>query len=250
MAIGNAIGVVSLYHIERLRRLDFANLSEIDQQRIRYRDLLVRILPQSIADRLQRGEAGIADRFDETTVLFADLVGFTTIASRHAPEQVVAFLDRVFASFDMLVEKHGAEKIKTIGDAYMVASGVPTARSDHACAIADLALEMREAALRAKPLDGAEVQLRIGIASGPVVAGVIGDKRFSYDLWGDTVNVASRMESFGIPGHIQVCENTCRQLAGDYDLTPRGDIEIKGLGTVKTWYLIGRKNAGAGKSPS
>ena len=173
IAIGNAIGGASLYHIERLRRLDFANLREIDAQRGRYRDLLVRILPQPIADRLQQGEAGLADRFDEVTVLFADLVGFTSIAARHAPEDVVAFLDRVFAAFDTLVDKYGVEKIKTIGDAYMVASGVPATRPDHAAAVADLALDMLVAVQAVKPLDG-EVRLRIGISSGPVVAGVIG----------------------------------------------------------------------------
>jgi adenylate cyclase len=242
MAIGNAIGAASLYHIERLRRLDFANLREIDAQRGRYRNLLVRILPQSIADRLQRGEARLADRFDEATVLFADLVGFTSTSSHHEPEHVVAFLDRTFAAFDSLVEKYGVEKIKTIGDAYMVASGVPAPRADHAAAMADLALDMLTAASVVPPLDG-QVQVRIGISSGPVVAGVIGDKRFGYDLWGDTVNVASRMESFGVPGRIQVSEQTFRRLADRYDFAPRGEIEVKGRGSMETWYLIGRKSA-------
>jgi len=241
MAIGNAIGAVSLYHIERLRRLDFANLREIDAQRGRYRHLLTRILPQSIADRLQRGETHLADRFDEATVLFADLVGFTSTSAHHAPEHVVAFLDRVFASFDAMVEKHGVEKIKTIGDAYMVASGVPATRADHASAVANLALDMLAAARSVQPLDGVQVQLRIGISSGPVVAGVIGDKRFGYDLWGDTVNVASRMEAYGVPGRIQVSEETFRRLADRYDLAPRGEIEIKGLGPIPTWYLLGCK---------
>lgn len=240
MAIGNAIGAASLYHIERLRRLDFANLREIDAQRGRYRNLLVRILPQSIADRLQRGESNLADRFDEATVLFADLVGFTSTSAHHAPEHVVAFLNRIFASFDILVEKYGVEKIKTIGDAYMVASGVPATRPDHASAVANLALDMLTAAQSIQPLDG-QVQLRIGISSGPVVAGVIGDKRFGYDLWGDTVNVASRMEAFGVPGRIQVSEQAFRRLEDRYDLAPRGEIEIKGLGPMATWYLLGRK---------
>ena len=173
-------------------------------------------------------------------MLFADLVGFTSISAHHAPEHVVAFLDRVFASFDALVEKYGVEKIKTIGDAYMVASGVPATRPDHAAAVADLALDMLAAAQSIQPLDG-QVQLRIGISSGPVVAGVIGDKRFGYDLWGDTVNVASRMEAFGVPGRIQVSEETFRRLADRYDLAPRGEIEIKGLGPMPTWYLLGCK---------
>jgi adenylate cyclase len=240
-AIANAVGGVSLYHIERLRRRDFANLREIDAQRGRYRGLLVRILPQSIADRLQQGETGIADRFNESTVLFADVVGFTPAAAHHAPEDVVAFLDRVFASFDALVEKHGAEKIKTIGDAYMVASGVPSARTDHAVTVADLALDMLDAVRSIPPLDRTRVDIRIGIGSGPVVAGVIGDKRFGYDLWGDTVNVASRMEAYSLPGHIQVSEEAYRHLADSHVLEPRGEIEVKGLGPVATWYLLGRK---------
>ncbi|MGE5145217.1 MAG: adenylate/guanylate cyclase domain-containing protein, partial [Candidatus Eiseniibacteriota bacterium] len=203
MAVANAIGAVSLYHRERLRRVEFANLREIDAQRSRYRDLLTRILPQSVADRLQRGEH-VADRFDQSTVLFADLVGFTPAAARHAPEDVVAFLDSVFSTFDGLVDKHGVEKIKTIGDAYMVAGGLPSRHQDHAVRIADLALDMLGALSALRPLDGVPVQIRIGISTGPVVAGVIGERRFGYDLWGDTVNVASRMEAYGAPGHIQV----------------------------------------------
>lgn len=173
-------------------------------------------------------------------MLFADLVGFTSTSAHHAPEHVVAFLDRVFASFDALVEKYGVEKIKTIGDAYMVASGVPTTRNDHASPMANLALDMLTAAQSIQPLDG-QVQLRIGISSGPVVAGVIGDKRFGYDLWGDTVNVASRMEASGVPGRIQVSEQTFRRLEDRYDFAPRGEIEVKGLGPMATWYLLGRK---------
>jgi adenylate cyclase len=236
MAIGNAIGGVSLYHTERLRRLDFANQRKIDAQRGRYRDLLARILPQSIGDRLQQGETGLADRFDEVTVLFADLVGFTSTSARHAPEQVVAFLDRIFATFDGLVEKYGVEKIKTNGDAYMVASGVPTIRPDHAAAVADLALDMLAAVEFIQPLDG-EVRLRIGISSGPVVAGVIGDKRFGYDLWGDTVNIASRMESFGVPGRIQV--------RGDVP-PPRGPLRLRSTRR----YRDQRKRADADMVPA
>ena len=241
MAMANAVGAVSLYHVERLRRLEFANLREIDAQNDRYRSLLVRILPQSIADRLQRGETGIADRFEESTVLFADIVGFTSAAAHHAPEEVVAFLDRVFAAFDALVDKHGAEKIKTIGDAYMVASGVPAVRADHAATIADLALDMLASVRSIEPLDSAALDLRIGISSGPVVAGIIGDKRFGYDLWGDTVNVASRMEAYSEPGHIQVSDDVHRSLADGYVFESRGDVEVKGLGRVTTWYLLGHK---------
>lgn len=246
LATANAIGAISRYHVERLRRLDFANLRTIDSQRGRYRDLLVRILPQPIADRLQRGEARIADRFDDTTVLFADLVGFTVTSAHHAPEEVVAFLDRVFAAFDALVDWYGVEKIKTIGDAYMVASGVPTVQADHAATMADLALDMLAAVHAMPSLDTGSVEVRIGIASGPVVAGVIGDTRFNYDLWGDTVNVASRMEATGEPGRIQVSEETHRRLAASHVLEPRGDVEMKGLGPVPTWYLRGRRGGEAG----
>jgi adenylate cyclase len=241
MAMANAVGGVSLHHVERLRRLDFANLREIDAQRDRYRQLLVRILPQSIADRLQGGETTIADRFETSTVLFADVVGFTPASAHHTPEEVLAFLDRVFAAFDKLVDRHGAEKIKTIGDAYMVASGVPTARADHAARVADLALDMLASVRSIEPLEGATLDVRIGISSGPVVAGIIGNRRFSYDLWGDTVNVAARMEVYSEPGRIQVSEEAHRCLADGYALKPRGEVDIKGLGPVLTWYLLGPK---------
>ena len=151
MGTANAIGAVSLYHRERLRRVEFANLREIDAQRARYRDLLTRILPQSVAERLQRGEP-VADRFDQSTVLFADLVGFTPAAAHHAPEDIVAFLDSVFRTFDALVDKHGVEKIKTIGDAYMVAGGVPSRHEDHVVRIAELALDMLDAIRTLRPL--------------------------------------------------------------------------------------------------
>ena len=240
-AIANAIGVMSLYHAERLRRLDFAKFSEAEVQRARHYDLLVKTLPQSIVERLQGGERNVADRVDDATVLFTDLVGFTAIAADHSPDEVVAFLDRVFATFDGLVERHSAEKIKTIGDGYMAAAGVPSQHPRHAAMIADLALDMREAIQNVAPLGGANLQLRIGIGSGPLMAGVIGDKRFAYDLWGDTVNVASRMETSAEPGRIQVSAETRRQLLPDYALEPRGEIEIKGLGQTAIWYLLGRK---------
>jgi adenylate cyclase len=241
----NVVGAVSLYHIERLRRLDFANLLRIAAERARYRTLLTKILPQSIADRLQRGEHDIADRFDDATVMFADLVGFTRAAAQHEPEEVVAFLERIFAAFDDLVEKNGLEKIKTIGDAYMAAAGLPTRRADHTAAMADLALDMLEALPSVAPLDGASVRVRIGLSCGPVVAGVIGDRRFAYDLWGDTVNVASRMEAYGEPMRIQVSEPVHRRLAGSYAFEPRGEIDVKGLGRCRTWFLLGRGSGSA-----
>jgi adenylate cyclase len=246
VACANVVGAVSLYHIERLRRLDFANLQRIAAERARYRGLLTRILPQSIADRLQRGEQDIADRFDEATVMFADMVGFTKVAAHHPPEQVVAFLERVFAAFDELVDKHGLEKIKTIGDAYMAAAGLPTQRADHTAAMADLALDMVDAVARIEPLDAGPVEVRIGLSCGPVVAGVIGDKRFAYDLWGDTVNVASRMEAYGAPMRIQVSEHVHRRLGDAYTFEACGERTFKGLGRCRTWYLTGRAPSGAG----
>ncbi len=240
--MANAIGIMSLYHAERLRRLDFVKFTEAEAQRARHYDLLVKTLPRSIVDRLQSGERNVADRVDEATVLFADLVGFTDIAAHHSPDDVVAFLDRVFAAFDALVDRHGVEKIKTIGDGYMAAAGVPSQHPRHATMIADLALDMLEAIQTVAPLGAANLQLRIGISSGPLMAGVIGDRRFAYDLWGDTVNVASRMETSAEPGCIQVSAETYRQLSVAYALEPRGEIEIKGLGQIAIWYLRGRKS--------
>lgn len=210
--------------------------------------LLANMLPSSIAERLKSAERSvIADKYDEASVLFADIVGFTERASSTAPADLVEFLDRLYGSFDELVDKHGLEKIKVSGDSYMVVSGVPRARPDHAFALADFALDMANVAAAHNDPHGQAVPLRIGMASGPVVAGVVGSRRFFYDVWGDAVNVASRMESTDSVGRIQVPEAMYERLKHDFVLQERGRIEIKGKGVMRTWYLIGRK---AGEEPS
>ena len=204
--------------------------------------LLTNILPAAIAARLKaEKERVIADRHDEASVLFADLAGFTARASEATPEELVQLLNRVFSDFDRLVERHGLEKIKTSGDAYMVVSGVPAARADHARALADLALEMREAAAQWRDPRGRAVPIRMGISSGPVVAGVVGTRKFFYDVWGDAVNVAARMETTGAEGRIQVSEAAWERLRDAFELEPRGEIDIKGKGAMPTWFLLARK---------
>jgi adenylate cyclase len=202
--------------------------------------LLLNVLPAPVADRLKRDEAVIADRFPEVTVLFADLVDFTRSSDQSSPERVVQVLNDLFTAFDRLARRHGLEKIKTIGDAYMVAGGLPEPRPDHAQAVAEMALAMREEASRHADPAGQPLQVRIGIDTGPVVAGVIGTTKFSYDLWGDTVNTASRMESSGVPGCIQVTERTYRRLRDRYRFERRGPVQVKGKGELVTWFLVGR----------
>lgn len=204
--------------------------------------LLANILPSAIAARLKEASSVVADRHDEASILFADMAGFTAQASDTSPEDLVQFLNRVFSDFDRLVERHGLEKIKTTGDAYMVVSGVPTARPDHAQALANLALEMREAAAGWRDPRGRGVPVRIGISSGPVVAGVVGTRKFFYDVWGDAVNVASRMETTGSAGKIQVSQETYEHLRDAFVLEARGEIEIKGKGSMPTWFLLGRSS--------
>jgi len=206
--------------------------------------LLANILPASVAAKLKDPAHGvIADRYDDASILFADIAGFTERASEIPPTELVRFLDRLYTTFDRLVDRHGLEKIKTTGDSYMVVSGVPTPRPDHAEAIAALALDMSRAVSDLRDPRGNPVPLRMGIASGPVVAGVVGARRFFYDVWGDAVNVASRMESTDIAGRIQVPQNVFEQLRHAFVLEERGEIEIKGKGLMRTWYLIDRKPA-------
>ncbi|NET37035.1 MAG: response regulator [Cyanothece sp. SIO1E1] len=214
---------------------------ELRLQRLKSERLLLNMLPQKIAERLKRGHDTIASSFDEVTVLFADLVNFTQLSARIAPKDLVGILNEIFSAFDQLSERYGLEKIKTIGDAYMVVGGMPTVRSDHAKAIAAIALDMQQEITRFRSDLGEPFQLRIGINSGPVIAGVIGTKKFNYDLWGDTVNVASRMESQGQPGRIQVTEATYKLLRDQYDLERRGEIDIRGKGGMTTYWLLGKK---------
>lgn len=202
--------------------------------------LLLNILPESIAQRLKKHEARIADSYDSVTILFADLVDFTRLSTGMRPAELVEMLNQVFSRFDRLTEKFKLEKIKTIGDAYMVVGGAPVARPDHAAAMADMALEMQVALAEFSAVSSVALAMRIGINSGPVVAGVIGSIKFSYDLWGDTVNLASRMEHYGLPNQIQVSEHTYQLLRDQYQFERREPIVLKGLGEVTPYILMGR----------
>ncbi|MGB3404360.1 MAG: adenylate/guanylate cyclase domain-containing protein [Microcoleaceae cyanobacterium] len=203
--------------------------------------LLLNILPKPIAEQLKQSPGCIADRFDQATILFADITDFTGLSSQLSPTELVKLLNEIFSTFDQLVDRYNLEKIKTIGDAYMIAGGIPKPRLDHATAIADIALEMQQTIHRFRRHDNQQINIRIGINTGPVVAGVIGLKKFTYDLWGDAVNIASRMESQGIGGEIQVSHSTYLLLKDQYSLEERGIIAIKGKGDMMTYWLRGKK---------
>ncbi|HEU4449919.1 MAG TPA: adenylate/guanylate cyclase domain-containing protein [Gaiellaceae bacterium] len=220
-------------------------LRALAHERERSERLLLNILPRPVAERLKATGETIADAADEVTVLFADLVGFTAVADRTEPADVVELLNEVFTAFDDLVDESGLEKIKTIGDGYMVAAGIPAPRSDHAEAAAELALAFARTLADLPGAARAGLRLRIGMDSGPVVAGVIGRRKFSYDLWGDTVNTASRMQSHAEPGEIQVTERTRARLGEGFELEARDLLEVKGKGSMRTYVLHRR----AGKAP-
>ena len=209
----------------------------LEAEHARSERLLTNVLPVPIAARLKDREDVIADAVDGASVLFADIVGFTALSAQRTPDEVVSMLNGVFTRLDALVDEYSLEKIKTIGDAYMVASGIPVPREDHARVLARFALAARDELAAHNLTADVPVQLRIGINSGPVVAGVIGRRRFLYDLWGDTVNTASRMESHGLPGHIQITEATRALLDGAFTCTERGLIDLKGKGPTRTWIL-------------
>lgn len=258
--------VVRIEHQLRLRQLQqqLADKNQLlEAEKHKADELLRNILPEAIANKL-KAQAGrhrpedfgeelaeglaeglegvpLADFFDSATILFADIVNFTAFATRVQPKVLVKSLNQIFSRFDRLADIYGLEKIKTIGDAYMVAGGIPVTRPDHAEAIAMMALEMQSAIEDFRMITGAPFQLRIGINTGPVIAGVIGYKKFSYDLWGDAVNVASRMESQGEPGRIQVTETTYDQLRHRYCFEARGSIDVKGKGSMKTYWLLSRQ---------
>ncbi|NDC63326.1 MAG: response regulator [Planctomycetia bacterium] len=219
------------------RNAAFAALEREQQKSER---LLLNILPRQIAERLKNGEARIAESFPAATVLFADLAGFTGFSQQVDARHLVDMLDEIFSAFDGLAAFHGVEKIKTIGDAYMAVAGVPTPRADHAIAVAGMALGMLEAFRGLMAGRGLSLDVRIGMHSGPVVAGVIGTHKFIYDLWGDTVNIASRMESHGATGRIHVSQATRDLLDGRFVFEDRGEIAIKGKGTMPTAFLLGR----------
>ena len=214
---------------------------ELRHQRQRSELLLLSVLPQQIAERLKRGEKNIADSFAEATVLFADIANFTELSARTSPIELIELLNEIFSAFDTLADNHHLEKIKTIGDAYMVVGGVPTAMPDHLSAIADMALDMHRAIAQYKTHDGKSISLRVGIHTGPVIAGIIGNRRFGYDLWGDTVNIASRMESQGEVGRTQVTDIVYQRLKKRYEFEKRGTIDIKGKGEMTTYWLCDRK---------
>jgi adenylate cyclase len=222
-------------------------LAALQTEHERAEGLLLNILPGSIAQRLKASPTTIADQFTEASVLFADVVDFTPRSQNLAPAEVVGLLDRLFSHFDSLAERHDLEKIKTIGDAYMVAAGVPTSRPDHARALALLGLDMQDAVAPGGAVGDLGLQVRIGINSGPVVAGVIGRKKFLYDLWGDAVNTASRMESAGTANRIQITRATYELLDDEFECEVRGTIPVKGKGDMETWYLLGLKAPAAPK---
>ncbi|MDA0672947.1 MAG: adenylate/guanylate cyclase domain-containing protein [Cyanobacteria bacterium] len=244
-----AICNFSIYFYEQVAMTVFRANRQLKAAQARSERLLLNILPGQIADRLKRDNRTIAENFTEVTVLFADIVGFTQLTQRMSPIALVELLNQVFSQFDHLTDRYRLEKIKTIGDAYMVVAGLPDHRSDHAAAIANMALDMQAVIDRVNDqrtdvegdMPPRPLAIRIGIHTGPVVAGVIGLKKFAYDLWGDTVNLASRLESHGIPGKIQVSPSTYACLCKDYDFEARGPVELKGQGVVQTYLLVGKR---------
>ncbi|MDX1876271.1 adenylate/guanylate cyclase domain-containing protein [Mycolicibacterium sp. 141076] len=229
------------YAMREIDRAETALAAEYE----RSESLLANILPAKVAQRLKDPHRDvIADRYDDASVLFADIAGFTQRASDTTPTELVRFLDGLYTDLDTLVDRHGLEKIKTSGDSYMIVSGVPEPRPDHLEALADLALDMVGAVAELTDPNGRRVPLRIGLAAGPVVAGVVGARKFFYDVWGDAVNVAARMETTDVEGRIQVPHNVYERLKDAFVLEERGAVEVKGKGVMRTWYLMGRMSSG------
>jgi len=235
------IGLAAAYPTDRALRRDFLLGRLLVEEKSRSEFLLTHVLPSSIAQRLKEEWAIIADGYESASVLFADVVDFTPLAATYPPDQVVRYLNVVFSDFDDLLASKGLEKIKSIGDAYMAAGGLPDANPDHLAAMADFALEIQKMIAKIPSPSGKPMQLRIGIHCGPLVAGVIGNNKLSYDLWGDTVNTASRMESQGVAGQIQVTEDVVRRLQDRYDFEERGLITVKGKGDLMTYWLTGKR---------
>lgn len=237
LGIANFGGMLLCYQMDVSARREFTAMRLLDAERERSERLLLNILPAPIAERLKASEDSIAEHSEGVTVLFADIVGFTSLSASKTPQALVELLNRIFSEFDALADLHGLEKIKTIGDAYMAVAGLPNPYPDHAARAAHMALAMLDAVARVSAATGEDLSIRIGLHSGPVVAGVIGRRKFTYDLWGDTVNVASRMESHGLAGTIQCSEATAALLEGVCGLQARGSIDIKGRGSMST-YLV------------
>ena len=233
--------------IQQYARQNFRAAKLLAESMQESESLLLNILPVQIANRLKKAPGTIADGFNHVSVLFADIVGSTKLFEKYQPDVIVNMLNQVFSKFDTISKKYGAEKIKTIGDAYMLASGVPDVSQDHSCIVANCALDMIKATDHFSDPDGNSIQIRIGIHTGPAIAGVIGTHKFSYDIWGDTVNTASRMESHGDVGRIQTTKEIFENLKNNFIFERRNKIEVKGKGEMETFWLIGRKELGGRK---
>jgi adenylate cyclase len=235
------LGALAAYRLERFSRQVFLREREVDQERQRSDGLLLNILPKAIVDQLKaRPGEQVVQAFDDVTVIFADAVGSTEQAARSTPEAFAATLDELFRRFDELADRHGLEKIKTIGDAYMAVAGAPVANARHAAAAVAMALEIRDVAADVRWPSGDPVAMRIGIATGPAVAGIIGYRKFAYDLWGDTVNVASRLQESADVGAILVSEPTVREISDAHELGPTQHVDLKGRGATPARVLLGR----------
>ncbi|WP_217357287.1 adenylate/guanylate cyclase domain-containing protein [Ruegeria atlantica] len=228
---------------KRWRERERHFLEQVETDKQKYKDLLHSILPQQIVTRLNGGETTIADRYNDVTVLFSDIVGFTEMSANLPPAHVVYYLNRIFSDFDRAARELGVEKIKTIGDAYMVAAGVPNGREDHAEVIVEMALRMLDKVEALNLETDYPMHIRVGVHSGPVVAGIIGSHRFLYDVWGDTVNIASRLESTGAPGRVQISDATAKRVEHRFEVSEPVDTRIKGKGQVRTYYVTQRKTA-------
>lgn len=235
----SALALLIAYALERLRRTDYLRQREVELERARSDDLLHNMLPASIVQRLRTEPGAIAESAPEVSVLFSDIVGFTTVSESLSAEELVSLLDTMFSEFDRLCDVRGIEKIKTVGDAYMAVAGLPNPDADHAASLAELAMDMQRASARLAADWPTPIAMRIGISSGPVVAGVIGQRKFTYDLWGDTVNTASRMESHGRPHRIQVSAATHDLLESRYIFSDPQEIDVKGKGPMTTYFLLG-----------
>jgi len=241
----NIIGIFTSYNLERYTRRDFLQKQAIDAQRDQSDKLLYNVLPERIAEKLKHSSETIAEEFSSASVLFADIVNFTPISARFGPLEVVDMLNELFSHFDELVDKYSVEKIQIAGDGYMVASGVPAPRKNHAIVLAYLALDMLEYVKMQEFLGGRHsIEIRIGLNSGPLIAGVIGRKKFVYALWGDMVNIASRMESHGASGKIQITRATYELVKDNFECEYIGEIAVKGRGKMEAWYLIRAKEKG------
>ena len=238
----NVLGIFTSYTLERYSRREFLQKYTIQKQRDQSDKLLFSLLPARIAEQLKQGQETIAEEFSSASVLFADIVNFTPISARFEPREVVDMLDELFSGFDQLVDKYSVEKIQVAGDGYMLAAGVPTPRKNHAVVLAQLALEMLDYVKRQNFLGGRHpIEIRIGLNSGPLMGGVIGRKKRVYALWGDMVNTASRMESHGAKGKIQITRATYELVKDHFECEYIGEIDVKGKGRLEAWYLLGAK---------